>query len=223
MTDMLTRATFGLCLVIGGCGAAGADTDTDTEGGSTTSETASSPETVTSAAGMTTAEPSTTADSTTSDASDASDGTTGVVDTSTEGSAGISESGDGTTSTGGSESGDAESSTTDPDGSPFEGIYEGTMAADCVVGLLSGVLEFTVDGSGEADGEAAISFGAGGPLIAPVTGSVDDSGSIEATATVGGGVGSCAVTGTLFESGTGSGVFSCPVLACEGTWNANPD
>lgn len=106
----------------------------------------------------------------------------------------------------------------------MQGDYQGTMAADCLIGLLSGVMEFTVDATGDLDGEAAVSFGAGGPIIAPVEGTVDESGELDATATVGGGLGTCEVTGTLFEdSGTGSGIFSCPVAACEGTWIANPE
>lgn len=218
----IAKGILGLCLVVGGCGAAEQepDTDTDAEGESATSDTESPPETATSGTGMSTDEPGTTANST--GTSETTDGTSTGVDTmASGGSSGTSGGGNETTSHGSSESGTAESSTTDPDGNPFQGPYEGTMAADCVVGLLSGVLEFTVDASGAVDGDAEISLGAGEPLIAPVTGTVEDTGAMEASATVGGGLGACAVTGMLFDSGTGSGVFSCPVPACDGTWNAS--
>lgn len=216
----LARAILGLCVVVSGCNVVlqGPDTETDEDGGSTTSETESSSESVTSGGGMTT-EPATTASTTTT--SKTTGGTTGVTDTmESEGSTDTSGSNE-TTSAGSSEGESTESSTTDPDGHPLEGTYGGTMAADCVVGLLSGVLEFDVDASGGVDGEAAVSFGAGGPIVAPVEGSVDESGAIEATATIGGGFGSCDVTGTLFDSGTGSGVFTCPGPVCDGTWIAN--
>ena len=169
------------------------------------------------AGGVTSTQGSTTTESRPGSTATSDDSSTSGATTSTDGRR-DDESTESTDST----EGGATSSTS---GERVDGAsnYSGTMAADCLIGLLSGSLTFSVDTDGVVDGSASISLGAGAPFVAAVSGSVDETGAVDASATIGGPLGACSVTGTLFDTGSGSCVFSCPAAVCDGTWTVSAD
>jgi len=137
--------------------------------------------------------------STTSEGDSSSDGTTG------------------SSSSGGEESSSSDETTGDPTGDPneFAGDYAGSVDTVCQGTPFTGELTFNVADDGTLSGTVE----APGVGAAPVEGTVDDMGTVDATADAI--LDTCTVDGAIDGVGDATGSFACPIAMCTGTWVAS--